>query len=76
MACDINPDRSRTGTTWDTGATWWRTNLKDRRCVQSSVGHDYYRGAYRHGWDKVAGRGTSAALRPTVPDRVRPVTDI
>jgi len=45
----VNPDRSRTGKTWDNEENWWREHYADRPYVQSGLAFEHYRPAYRYG---------------------------
>lgn len=49
MKDKVNPDRSRTGKTWDNEENWWREHYADRPYVESGLGFEHYRPAYRYG---------------------------
>jgi hypothetical protein len=67
MSDTVNPDRSRTGKTWDNEENWWRQHFESRPYVQSGLGFDYYRPAYRYGVES-ANHHLGRSWREAEPD--------
>jgi hypothetical protein len=48
---DRESSRSGSASSWDNEDQWWQTNFTSRPYVQSGLGYEHYRPAYRYGYE-------------------------